>query len=73
MSQSVEGETIYTGFLQEACLDQGKQLLTDNLARWNVGTSPIIENLVSSISSRLHEPLGRLAVAWMPNHLRRVP
>lgn len=56
MSQSVEGETIYTGFLKEACLDQGKQLLTDNLARWNVGTSPIIENLVSSISSRLHEP-----------------
>ncbi len=56
MSQSVEGETIYTGFLKEACLDQGKQLLTDNLARWNVGTSPIIEHLVSSISSRLHEP-----------------
>ena len=55
ISQSVEGETTYTEFLKEACLDQGKQLLTDNLARWNAGTSPIIEDLVSSISSCLHE------------------
>ena len=56
MSESVEGETIYTGFLKEARLDQGKHLLADNLARWNVGTSPIIEDLVSSISSRLRKP-----------------
>ena len=56
MSRFVKGETIYTGFLKEACLDQGKQLLADNLARWNAGTSPIVEELVSPISSYLHEP-----------------
>jgi len=56
MNRFVEGETIYTGFLKKACLDQGKQLLADHLARWNAGTSPVLEELVSSISSCLHEP-----------------
>ena len=55
ISRSVEGETIDTGFLKEACLDQSRQFLADNLARWNAGTSPIMEELVSSISSCLHE------------------
>ena len=56
MNRFVEGETIYTGFLKEACLDQGKRLLEDYLARWNTGTSPVLEELVSSISSCLHAP-----------------
>ena len=55
MDRFVEGETIYTGYLKEACLDEGKRLLAGYLARWNAGTSPIVEELVSSISSCLHE------------------
>ena len=55
MNRFVEGETIYTGFLKKACLDQGKRLLADYVARWNAGTSPIVEELVSSISSCLDE------------------
>ena len=55
MDRFVEGETIYTGFLKVARLDEGKRLLTDYLDRWNAGTSPVVEELVSSISSCLHE------------------
>ncbi len=56
LNRFIEGETIYTGFLKKTCLDEAKQLLADYLARWNAGTSPVLEELVSSISSCLHEP-----------------
>ena len=55
MDRFVEGETIYTGFLKTTCLDEGKQLLADYLARWNDGSSPVVEELISSIAFCLHD------------------
>lgn len=55
MDRFVDGDTIYTGFLKKECLDESKRLLVEYLARWNAGTSPILEELVSSISFCLLE------------------